>query len=296
MGLWRVIMHYKKYKSILSPQNGMNLYRGCTHGCIYCDSRSKCYQMDHDFEDIEVKINAPELLEAALMKKRHKGMIGTGSMCDPYIPLEQTLRLTRTSLKIIEKHGFGVTVLTKSAKVLDDLELLKSINKQARAVVQMTLTTYDETLCKILEPHVSTTSERFEALKVLHANGIETVVWFDPLLPFINDTEANVRGILQYCIDAKVWGIVFFGIGLTLREGNREYFYEKLDRHFEGLKAKYEKTYGNDYSIQSPNHKHLSALVHRICLENHIEDDPDKVFAFLRSFKEPVKIEQLSLF
>jgi len=289
-------MHYKKYKSILSQENGMNLYRGCTHGCIYCDSRSKCYQMDHDFEDIEVKINAPELLETALMKKRHKCMIGTGSMCDPYIPLEQTLRLTRTSLKIIEKHGFGVTVLTKSAKILEDLELLKSINKKARAIVQMTLTTYDETLCRILEPQVSTTFERFEALKALHASGIGTVVWFDPLLPFINDTEANVRGILKYCVDAKVWGIVFFGIGLTLREGNREYFYEQLDMHFKGLKTKYEKTYGTAYSIQSPNHQRLSALVHQMCAKNNIEDDPDKVFAFLRMFKEPRKVEQLSLF
>lgn len=289
-------MHYKTYKTILSPQNGMNLYRGCTHGCIYCDSRSKCYQMDHDFEDIEIKENSSEILAAQLLKKRHKAMISTGSMCDPYIPLEKTLKVTRSSLEVIEKYGFGASVLTKSATVLRDLDILKRINEKSKAVIQMTLTTYDETLCKILEPYVSTTKERFEALKIFRDHDIPCVVWFDPLLPFINDTEENLRGILAYCIEAKVKGIIFFGIGLTLREGNREYFYEKLDNHFPGLKERYIKTYGDSYAIMSPSNEKLSKLFHQICEEHHILHQPNDVFAYIHEFKEKLTYEQLSLF
>ena len=197
-------MHYVNAKGILSAKNGMNIYRGCTHGCIYCDSRSVCYQIKHDFEDIEVKQNAPELLEKVLRSKRKKCMIGTGSMCDPYMHCEEKLGLTRKCLEIIDRYGFGVSLITKSSRVLRDLDLLKSINSKAKAVVQMTLTTYDENLCKILEPYVSTTSERFDALKVLRDNGIPTVVWLCPILPFINDTEENLKGVLKYCFDASV--------------------------------------------------------------------------------------------
>ncbi len=289
-------MHFKEVKGILSAQNGMNLYRGCSHGCIYCDSRSVCYQIDHDFEDIEVKINAPELLEKALLKKRHKTMIGTGSMGDPYIPLEEQLNLTRRCLEIIEKHGFGVTVLTKSSLILRDLELLKRINVKARVVVQMTLTTYDETLCKIIEPNVASTKERFETLKILNDNGITAVVWLCPILPFINDTEENLRGILSYCIEANVKGIICFGMGVTLREGDREYFYQKLDEHFPGLKAKYIKMYGERYSVESPNNLELMKLFTQICQEHHILSIPNEVFAYLREFDEKQAFEQLTLF
>jgi len=152
--------HYKEVKGILSQHNGTNFYRGCTHGCIYCDSRSKCYDFKHDFEDIEVKINAPQLLEAALKSKRKKCMISTGAMCDPYLHLEKEERLTRKCFEIIEKYGFGLSVLTKSDLILRDTDLLESINKKAKCVVEMTLTTADENLCKIIEPNVATTYER----------------------------------------------------------------------------------------------------------------------------------------
>lgn len=224
-------MHFREAKSILSPHNGMNIFRGCTQGCIYCDSRSKCYGMDHDFEDVEVKINAPELLERALSRKRKKCMIGTGAMSDPYIPIENQLNLTGKCLEIIAEYGFGLAIQTKSTRILRDLDLLKRINETAKCVVQMTLTTYDESLCKILEPNVSATRERFEALKGFRDNGIPTVVWLSPILPFINDTEENVRGLLGYCVDARVRGILCFGMSLTLREGSREHFYQKLDEH-----------------------------------------------------------------
>ena len=167
-------MHYIKAKGILSAKNGMNLYRGCSHGCIYCDSRSRCYHMEHVFEDIEVKENALELLEGALRRRRKKCMIGTGSMTDPYIPLEEELCRTRGALELIWRYGFGATVITKSARILRDIELLQKINERAKCVVQMTLTTCDETLCRKIEPNVSTTAERLKALKEFRDAGIPT--------------------------------------------------------------------------------------------------------------------------
>ena len=263
-------MHYIQAKSILSPQNGMNLYRGCTHGCIYCDSRSNCYHIDHLFEDIAVKENALELLEAALKRKRKKCMIGTGSMSDPYMPLEEKLLFTRKALEMVYRHGFGFMVITKSALVLRDLDLLKKINGSTKAVVQMTLTTFDEGLCRKLEPNVSSTRERFEALKIFREEGIPTVVWLCPLLPFINDTGENLAGILDYCAQAGVKGIVCFGMGLTLRDGNREYFYRQLDRLFPSMKERYIRTYGNRYELPSPREKELTEQFTAFCREHSI--------------------------
>ena len=288
-------MHYVKVKGILSPSNGMNLYRGCSHGCIYCDSRSKCYQMNHDFEDIEVKENALELLEAALRRKRKRCMIGTGAMTDPYIPLEKKLGYTRKALLLIEKYGFGVALQTKSDLVLRDLDILRRINEKTKAVVQMTLTTADEKLCRIIEPNVSTTNERFEALKALRDAGIPTVVWLCPVLPFINDTEENIRTILGMCVEAGVRGVLCFGMGLTLREGNREYFYRQLDIHFPRLKERYIREYGNNYVVDSPRSTELMRLFHRICEENGILHSNDQIFEYLRKFEEKNAAEQLCL-
>ena len=288
-------MHYVKVMGILSPSNGMNLYRGCSHGCIYCDSRSKCYQMNHDFEDIEVKENALELLEAALRRKRKRCMIGTGAMTDPYLPLEKKLGYTRKALLLIEKNGFGVALQTKSDLVLRDLDILRQINEKTKAVVQMTLTTADEKLCRIIEPNVSTTNERFEALKALRDAGIPTVVWLCPVLPFINDTEENIRTILGMCVEAGVRGVLCFGMGLTLREGNREYFYRQLDIHFPRLKERYIREYGNNYMVDSPRSTELMRLFHRICEENGILHSNDQIFEYLRKFEEKNAAEQLCL-
>ena len=289
-------MHYVNAKGILSPKGGMNLYRGCSHGCIYCDSRSKCYHMEHDFEDIEVKGNAIPLLEEALRRKRSKCMLSTGAMTDPYIPLEKELSNTRKALELAYKYGFGFTLITKSSLVLRDLELLKAINEKSKCVVQMTLTTLDEDLCRKLEPKVSSTRERFETLLKLREAGIPTVVWLSPLLPFINDTEKNVRGILDYCVKAEVKGVICFGIGMTLREGNREYFYRHLDRLFPGLKEKYMQWYGDRYEIGSPNSKRLMEVFHRVCEENGMMHDNDEIFGYLNEFVEKSDGEQLSLF
>ena len=289
-------MHFVQAKGILSAHNGMNIYRGCTHGCIYCDSRSRCYQINHPFEDIEVKENAPELLEKALRSKRKKCMIGTGSMCDPYMHCEEELRLTRRCLELIDEYGYGLAIQTKSDRILRDLDLLKSINKKAKCVVQTTLTTYDDELCKILEPNVCVTSRRVEVLEILRENGIPTVVWLDPILPFINDTKENIEGLLDYCVKAEVKGIICFGMGLTLREGNREYFYEALDKHFSGMSAKYHQTYGYSYEVTSEKNKELMEIFYQICKEYGIISEVDKVFAYLREFPENKEYEQLSLF
>ena len=287
-------MHYADYKTILSPQNGMNLYRGCTHGCIYCDSRSLCYQIKHDFEDIEVKRDAVQILEAQLRRKRQPCMIATGSMCDPYIPLEEKLQITRSCLALIERYGFGLSILTKSARILRDLDLLKAINEKTKCVVQMTLTTYDEALCRKLEPHVSTTLERFRVLQTMRENSIPAVVWLSPILPFINDTEENLRGLLDYCVQAGVKGIVCFGFGVTLREGDREYFYAQLDRLFPGLKQEYIRAFGNAYECGSPNSRRLTAMFRDTCKQHGILWKTDEVFDYLRAFE--TKAEQLSLF
>ena len=263
-------MHDVDAKGILSAKNGMNIYRGCTHGCIYCDSRSTCYGFDHPFEDVEVKRNAPELLEAALRRKRARCTIGTGSMCDPYLPLEKERCLTRRSLEIIDKYGFGLSILTKSDLILRDLDLLKSINSKAKCVVATTFTTFDEDLCRIVEPKVCTTRRRYEVLKIMQSEGIPTVVWLCPLLPFINDTEENLRGLLDYCIDAGVHGILNFGMGVTLREGDREYFYKKLDEHFPSVKQKYIGAFGNAYQCESPNSPALKRIFRQVCTEHGI--------------------------
>lgn len=287
-------MHKVKAKGILSAANGMNIYRGCQHGCLYCDARSKCYQMNHQFEDIEVKENAPELLENALKRKRRKCMIGTGAMSDPYIPLEKELKLTRRCLEIIDRYGFGVTVQTKSASVMRDIDLFTKINDKSKAVLQMTLTTADESLCRIIEPNVSVTKERFETLKAFHENGIPSVVWLSPFLPFINDTKENIDGLLKYCIDAKVRGIICFGIGLTLRDGDREYFYSRLDKHFPNMKERYIYTYGNSYQLTSSNNNVLMNRISEVCRNHGIMFGVENVFSYLHKFES--KAEQLSLF
>ena len=287
-------MHFVDAKGILSPTNGMNLYRGCTHGCIYCDARSKCYQFTHEFEDIEVKQNAPQLLEQTLRSKRKRCMIGTGAMSDPYLHYEKDLQLTRRCLEIIDRYEFGLAIQTKSDMILRDLDLLKSINRKAKCVVQMTLTTYDEELCKILEPNVCTTKRRFEVLEIMRDEGIPTVVWLSPILPFINDTQENIDGILDYCVRAKVQGIICFGMGVTLREGDREYFYAALDKHFPGLKKRYQEKYGLAYEVTSDNHKELMNNLRTRCKESNIIYDVEKCFNYLHEF--PKKYEQMSLF
>ena len=290
-------MHFVDAKGILTGSGGscgINVYRGCSHGCIYCDSRSKCYRFTHPFEDIEVKQNAPELLDAALRSKRKKCMIGTGSMSDPYMHCEETLGLTRRCLEVILKNGFGAAIQTKSDRILRDIDLLSEINRTAKCVVQVTLTTYDDDLCSILEPNVCNTKRRIEVLEEMQKRGIPTVVWLTPILPFINDTAENITVILNECVRVGVKGIIDFGMGMTLREGDREYYYEVLDKHFPGMKERYIKRYGNAYELPSPNAQELRGIFREICKTNGILSTPEECFGFMQEM--PEKYTQISLF
>ncbi len=287
-------MHEADAKALLNSTNGMNIYRGCVHGCVYCDSRSACYQFTHPFEDVEVKRNAPELLEETLRRRRKRCVISTGSMSDPYQPCEKELLLMRRCLELIERYGFGASVITKSDLVLRDLDLFESIHHRAKSVLQMTLTVADNGLSQVLEPNVCPSSRRYEVLKEFQSRGVPGVVWLSPFLPFLTDTEENLRRLLDYCFSAGVKGIVCFGIGLTLRQGNREYFYKQLDRHFPGLSDEYRKTYGNAYVVSSPRNDELMRIFHMECERRGVLHDPETCFRFIAEL--PEEGAQLSLF
>ena len=286
-------MHDIEARAILSPKNGMNLYRGCQHGCIYCDSRSRCYHLDHRFEDVAVKANGIALLTAALKRKRRPCMIGTGSMSDPYTPVEEERQMTRRALEVIEKYGCGISILTKSDRILRDMDLLVRIHRRSKAVVQMTLTTIDDELCKLIEPNVCPTSRRIEVLKEFRRAGIPTVVWLCPILPWLNDTPENIRGIVEACAEAGVKGIVCFGMGLTLREGSREHYYTQLDRKFPGLKERTIRTYGSAYELRSAHDRELSELFHRLCAKYGIWHDNDRIFQWMSRLEEPEQLRFL---
>ncbi|MCR4763550.1 MAG: radical SAM protein [Lachnospiraceae bacterium] len=290
-------MHFVDAKGILTGSGGhygMNIYRGCTHGCIYCDSRSKCYQFTHPFEDVEVKRNAPELLAKALRSKRKKCMISTGAMSDPYMHCEEDVRLTRKCLEIILAYGFGLAIQTKSDRILRDIDLLSEINRTAKCVVQMTLTTYDDDLCGILEPNVCNTKRRIEVLEKMQERGIPTIVWLTPILPFINDTEENITAILKECARTGVKGVIDFGMGLTLREGDREYYYTALDKHFPGMKERYIKRYGNAYELPSPNAKELMRVFKLVCKNHGILSSPEECFGYMQEL--PERYTQMTIF
>ena len=271
----------------------MNVYRGCTHGCIYCDSRSHCYRMDHTFENIEVKENAAQILDHQLSKRRHRCMIYTGAMCDPYLHIEEELNVTRMCNEVISKHQFGLCIQTKSNRILRDIDLLEEINEKSRCVVELTITTFDEKLCKIIEPNVCTSYERYLVLKECQRRHIPTVVWITPLIPFLNDTPENLLGILDYCVDSGVRGIVSFDFVLTLRDGNREFFYNCLDKFFPGLKQDYIFQFGQKYECFSPNRSQLTSLLKSVCDKYGIVSDTDKVFEFRSTF--PRSLNQISI-
>ncbi len=287
-------MHNIEAKTILSAENNINLYRGCTHGCIYCDSRSDCYGMDHEFEDVAVKSNAIELLEDALRRKRRPCMINTGSMCDPYMHCEEKLALTRRALDVIDQYNCGVTVITKSDRVLRDIDLYEQINRHSRAIIQMTMTTADEDLCRIIEPNVCTTRRRYEVLKEFRRRRIPTVVRISPILPYINDTTENLNGILDYCFEAGVKGIINLGFSVTLRAGSREYFYRKLDEHFPGMKKRYIYHFGDSCDCISENSAALWKLFDNRCRNSGVMTAPAEIFSYLREY--PVRNGQISFF
>ncbi|MBN2540684.1 MAG: radical SAM protein [Bacilli bacterium] len=243
----------------------MNLYRGCSHGCIYCDSRSLCYGIDN-FDQVRPKKDALKILEEELMKKRKKGIVAMGSMSDPYNPLEKKLELTRGALKLFLKYGFGTSIITKSHLIMRDIDLLKEINKHHSVIVNITITTADPNLQKIIEPRSSTTIERFEALKALHEAGIHAGITLMPILPFINDTIENLDALIDLSKQYHVEHI-FPWFGMTCRDRQRDYFYQKLDEHFPGIKQKYIKQFGSNYQCPVPNAKKLYDHLDKRCME-----------------------------
>ncbi|MBM7613918.1 SPL family radical SAM protein [Alkaliphilus hydrothermalis] len=276
-------------KSWFGTNYNLNIYKGCSHGCIYCDSRSQCYQVD-DFDRVRGKENALEILERELMSKRKKGVVGTGAMSDPYNPLEKKYQLTKGSLKLLGKYSFGASLTTKSDLVVRDIELLQQISQYAPAAVHMTITTFDDDLCKKVEQRVSVSSERFKALKTLSEAGIFTGVRLWPILPFINDTEENIKSIVRASAEAGVkyvapcWGV-------TLRQNQQLYFYQQLDKLFPGVKEEYIKTYGNSYECKSLRVNELKKVFVSSCKANGIlYKMPDIVSAMNR----PYEVEQLS--
>lgn len=276
-------MHYVKAKGIFTSDYGINIYRGCTHGCIYCDSRSDIYQFNHEFEDIEVKENAVELLKRELVRRK-PFMVVTGAMTDPYVPIEKRLKNVRKCLDVIYRYGYGFSCLTKSDLILRDLDLLKKINEKSKVVVNITLTTADDDLCKIIEPNVCLTSRRVEVLRKLDENAIPTVVWLSPILPYINDTEDNINSILDSCIDANVKGVLNLDMGLSLRHGNREYFYRKLDENFPGLRDKYVEEFGDGNFIYSKNNRKLKQIIKNRCQRHGMLYKQEDIFNYMHEF------------
>lgn len=267
-------MRYIKAKSILqrtldknsmwfSIDYNMNLYKGCSHGCIYCDSRSSCYNIDN-FDEVKIKENSLEILENELAKKRNIGVIEMGAMSDTYNPFEREYEITRGALRLIEKYKFGVSIATKSDLILRDIDLLKAISKNNSVIVKITITTSNDDLSKIIEPNVCVSSKRFEAVKKLTENGIFVGVLLMPVLPFIEDNNENIINIVRASYENKA-KFIYAMFGVTLRENQRDYFFQKADKHFGGIKEKYIKTFGNSYICNSPDYKKLKYIFEKEC-------------------------------
>lgn len=241
----------------------MNIYKGCSHGCIYCDSRSECYGVEN-FDEVRAKAHALLLIEEELRSKRRTGIIGTGAMSDPYNPMEEAYQLTRDALKLIHQYRYGVAIATKSSLITRDADVLKAISTHSPVLVKISVTTCDDALARKLEPHVALPSERFEAIKTLTGQGIHTGVLMMPILPFIEDTVENVEGILDKAHESGA-RFVYPAFGVTLRQNQREWFYRKLDEQFPGMKQKYIEQFGSAYSCGSPHAQALWRIVEQRC-------------------------------
>jgi len=241
----------------------MNLYRGCSHGCIYCDSRSVCYRLEN-FDTVQPKPDALAILEAELRGKRRSGVVSMGAMSDPYNPLERELKLTRGALELLLRHGFGAAYTTKSALCARDGELLREISRFAPVCARLTVTCADDALCRRIEPNVSVTTERLAALRSLADAGVYAGVWINPVLPFLTDSEDNLVALLRMSAEAGAqFAVCFFG--MTLRTGNREYYFRALERDFPGVRQKYLTAFGNDYECPSPDADRLWEVYRAEC-------------------------------
>ncbi|RDU23336.1 SPL family radical SAM protein [Anaerosacchariphilus polymeriproducens] len=269
----------------------INLYKGCSHGCIYCDSRSNCYQIE-DFDRVRVKENTSEILRRELKSKKMKGVIGIGAMSDTYNPYEAKLKVTRRALELIDEFGFGISIDTKSALVTRDIDIIQRIVNRHSGIVKLTITTADDLLSKIIEPNVNASSKRFETIKELSREGIFCGVLLAPLLPFITDTEENIKEIVRLAYEngAK---FVYGMYGVTLRENQREYFYEQLNNKFEGLTSKYREQYKDAYFCNSLKSRHLQKILEDECKQYGLFYKMEDI---IENYKKKRDYQQISLF
>ena len=294
------MMEYIPAKKLISSVKGehwfgidysMNIYKGCCHGCIYCDSRSDCYHIEN-FDRVRAKDNAITIIKDDLRRKRKKGVVGTGGMSDPYNPFENKFQLTRQALKEINEAHFGVSIATKSPLVARDIDILSEIKKHSPVIVKMSITTADDNLSRIIEPNVALSSERFKALRELSSQGIYCGILLMPVLPFINDTEANIKEIVRLANNngAK---FIYAYFGVTLRMNQRDFFYHQLDKNFPGIKIQYMKAYGDRYNCASPNANYLYQILAKECEKYGITY---KMPDIIEGYKKGYGFTQLSLF
>ncbi|WP_297632521.1 radical SAM protein [uncultured Clostridium sp.] len=271
----------------------MNIYRGCNHGCIYCDSRSNCYNII-DFDTVRAKENSAEIIEKDLSKKRKKGVIGTGAMSDPYNLFEKKYKLTRKALELVDKHRFGISIATKSSLITRDIDILKRIQEHSEVLIKITITAIDDEISKVIEPGVNPSSERFKAVKELSDNGIYVGILFMPILPFINDTEENVKGIVKKAYESGVKFIYTHGIGVTLRSNQRVYYYEKIKEQYgKDIIKRYKELYGEDYVCPSTNHEKLMGIFKEECERYNILYKMDDI---IEDYKKDYDKTQISFF
>lgn len=286
-----IISGYSSSNSWFGNNYNMNIYKGCSHGCIYCDSRSECYRVDN-FDEVRAKKNALTMIAQELKSKRRTGVIGTGSMSDPYNPFEKQYCLTRGALELINKYGFGISIATKSDLIIRDLDILKAIQSHSPVLVKITVTTYDDDLCKKIETNVAASSKRFAVIKKLSNDGIFTGILLMPVLPFLEDNEDNIKGIIRLAYEngAK---FIYPAFGMTLRQNQREWYYKKLDEQFPTLKQKYMKQFGNSYECHSPKAKELWNMFQKECDNYGILYKMEDI---IKGYKQKYSENQISFF
>lgn len=286
-----IITHNKYPDSWFGNKYNMNIYRGCSHKCIYCDSRSDCYQIKN-FDEIIAKKDALKIIEKELKSKRKTGVVGSGAMSDPYNPFEKKYMLTRGALELINSYGFGINITTKSDLVTRDIDIIKKINIHSPVCIGITITTATDALSMKIEPEAPVSSKRFAAIDMFSQNEIYAGILMMPILPFISDNKENIVSIIR--IAAEVGAkFIYPSFGLTLRSGQREYFYHKLERLYPGLKERYQRTFGDAYQCSSPNHKELWTLFKKTCKNYNIDY---RMRDIIEGAKNNVQIKQMSFF
>lgn len=286
-----IISGYSNKTNWFGTNYNMNIYKGCCHGCIYCDSRSDCYRVEN-FDTVRAKENSLEIIRNDLRRKVKPGVVGTGAMSDPYNPFERELQLTRHALELINAFNFGVAIATKSTLITRDIDILQEIKEHSPVLCKITITTADDELSKIIEPNVSLSSERFEAVRKLSEAGIYAGILLMPVLPFITDSAENIISIVRKAHESGA-KFIYAAFGVTLRNNQRDHYYEMLDKHFSGLKEKYIHQFGNSYNCGSPDARRLQGIFVRECEKYGIAY---KMQDIIRSYKLGYEDSQLSFF